>query len=72
MQWRGKFLMFSIGEATVYSKVFKQLLIEAKAITPYGKDIAKILIQDAEVDFAPDCPTKKFIQESDATKKKHL
>jgi hypothetical protein len=34
-------------------------LIKANSITPYEKDIAKMLVQDAEVDFAPDCPTKK-------------
>jgi hypothetical protein len=54
-----EFLMFRIGDATVYSRVFKQLLNEAKAISPYGKDMAKMLVQDAEVDFDPDCPTKK-------------
>jgi hypothetical protein len=53
-----KFLMFQIGDATVYSKAFKQLLINAKAITHYGKKIAKMQIQDADVDFDPDCPTK--------------
>jgi hypothetical protein len=32
---------------------------EAKAITPYGKDMAKLLVQDAEVDFARIAQPKK-------------
>jgi hypothetical protein len=67
-----KFLMFQIGDATVYSRVFKQLLNEAKAISPYGKDMAKMLIQDADADFDPDFPTKRIVEVSDATTRKFL
>jgi hypothetical protein len=68
----GDFIMFQIGDPTVYSRVLKQLLDEAKAITPYGKDIARMLIQEADVDFAPDCPTKRIVVDSDAAKMKVL
>jgi hypothetical protein len=37
-----EFLKFELGDATVYSRVCKQLLNEAKAITPHGRDIARM------------------------------
>jgi hypothetical protein len=61
----GSFLKFKIGDATVYSRVYKQLLTEAKAITPYGMDIATMLQNGSDVDFKPDRPTKETIEEKD-------
>jgi hypothetical protein len=37
-----EFLKFELGDATVYSRVCKQLLNEATAITPHGRDIARM------------------------------
>jgi hypothetical protein len=65
-------LLFKIGDATAYSRVFKQLLDEAKAITPNGRDIAKMMIQNADVDFTPDYPVKRVIVGTDPVKLKAL
>jgi hypothetical protein len=66
----GEFIKFQIGDATVYSRVHKQLLIDAKAISPYGMDIATMLQEDTEVDFTADRPTKEVIVESDKDMKR--
>jgi hypothetical protein len=65
-------LKFELGDATVYSRVYKQLLNEAKAITPHGRDIAKMMAQGSDVDFTTDCPKKRVIVEANAEKKKSL
>jgi hypothetical protein len=66
------FLLFKIGDATVYSRVFNQLLLEAKTITSYGRDMARMLVQvqDFGIDFAPDFPTKQVIVDDDADRKR--
>ena len=46
-----KKLTFKIGDATAYSEVLKELIIEAKAIQPYGVDMAKLLLSGREVDL---------------------
>jgi hypothetical protein len=65
----GDFIKFEIGDATVYSRVYKQLITEAKAITPYGMDIAAMLQDGSDVDFNADRPTKETIVEADAEMK---
>jgi hypothetical protein len=63
------FINFEIGDATVYSRVYKQLITEAKAITPYGMEIAAMLQDASDVDFNADRPTKETIVEADAEMK---
>jgi hypothetical protein len=42
----------------------EQVITEAKAITPYGMDIAAMLQDGSDVDFNADRPTKETIVET--------
>jgi hypothetical protein len=65
-------MRFKIGDATVYNKVFKQILTQAKAITPHGIDMAKLLVTGKDVDFTQNMPTQQEIEEDDAKKRSKL